>query len=76
MAQIPSPSPRIAIIAAGCSCLAAMKVLAENGLPADFHARAYAEGLATEKEFLKSPRHAVEVHYYPYLRKLQKLATG
>jgi|GEM_PF-3308319 len=34
------------------------------------------EGLATEKEFLKSPRHAVEVHYYPYLRKLQKLATG
>ncbi len=45
-------------------------------LPLDLSARARSEGEAIEKEFLKSPRHAVEVHFHPYLRKLQKLATG
>jgi len=45
-------------------------------LPADLAERARAEGAAIEEEFLKSPRHAVEVHFHPYLRKLQKLATG
>ncbi len=45
-------------------------------LPADLPARARAEGEAVEKEFLKSPRHAVEVHFHPYLRKLRRLATA
>ena len=45
-------------------------------LPDDLSERARAEGEAIEKEFLKSPRHAVEVHFHPYLRKLQKLATA
>ncbi len=45
-------------------------------LPADLHALAHAEGMAIEKEFLKSPRHAIEVHFHPYLRKLQRLATA
>ncbi len=45
-------------------------------LPVDLRARACAEGEAIEKDFLKSPRHAVEVHFHPYLRKLQKLATA
>ncbi len=45
-------------------------------LPADLTARALAEGEAIEKEFIKSPRHSVEVHFHPYLRKLQKLATA
>ncbi|MBK8195371.1 MAG: NAD(P)-binding domain-containing protein [Lewinellaceae bacterium] len=42
-------------------------------LPAKWSALAYAEGDAVEREFLKSPRHAVEVHYLPYLHKLKKL---
>jgi cation diffusion facilitator CzcD-associated flavoprotein CzcO len=45
-------------------------------LPSDLPARARAEGEAIEKAFLKSPRHAVEVHFHPYLRKLKKLANA
>jgi cation diffusion facilitator CzcD-associated flavoprotein CzcO len=45
-------------------------------LPDDLSEQARAEGEAIEKEFLKSPRHAVEVHFHPYLRKLKKLATA
>jgi hypothetical protein len=43
-------------------------------LPDDWGARALAEGEAAEKTFLKSPRHAVEVHFHPYLRRLERLA--
>ncbi len=42
-------------------------------LPANLAQLAEAEGLAAERKFLKSPRHAVEVHYLPYLRKLERL---
>jgi hypothetical protein len=45
-------------------------------LPNDLGARARAEGDAAEKTFLKSPRHAVEVHFLPYLRRLERLARG
>lgn len=40
-------------------------------LPADWKKRAYAEGEAIERHFLKRPRHALEVHFFPYLRQLQ-----
>jgi cation diffusion facilitator CzcD-associated flavoprotein CzcO len=43
-------------------------------LPGDWQQRAHAEGAATERAFLRSPRHAVEVHFGPYLRKLERLA--
>ncbi|HNG89186.1 MAG TPA: monooxygenase, partial [Saprospiraceae bacterium] len=42
-------------------------------LPSDWQQRAYAEGRQIEQEFLKSPRHSVEVHFLPYLRKLERL---
>lgn len=45
-------------------------------LPSDLPTRARAEGEAIEKEFLKSPRHAVEVHFHPYLKKLKRLITN
>lgn len=45
-------------------------------LPRNWQALAYAEGLATEREFLKSPRHSVEVHFLPYLHKLERLAKA
>jgi cation diffusion facilitator CzcD-associated flavoprotein CzcO len=44
-------------------------------LPADWRARAHAEGKATARAFLRSPRHAVEVHFLPYLRRLERLAS-
>jgi cation diffusion facilitator CzcD-associated flavoprotein CzcO len=43
-------------------------------LPAGLPALAYAEGLATEKTFFNSPRHSVEVHFLPYLKKMEKWA--
>jgi cation diffusion facilitator CzcD-associated flavoprotein CzcO len=43
-------------------------------LPEDLSARARAEGEAIENAFIKSPRHSVEVHFHPYLQKLQKMA--
>jgi len=42
-------------------------------LPHNWPALARAEGEAIEREFLKSPRHSVEVHFLPYLRKLERL---
>lgn len=43
-------------------------------LPPDWQRLAVNEGAAIEREFLKNPRHSVEVHFLPYLRKLEKLA--
>ncbi|MEO6039953.1 MAG: NAD(P)-binding domain-containing protein [Saprospiraceae bacterium] len=42
-------------------------------LPAKLAQLAETEGQAAEREFLKSPRHSLEVHYLPYLRKLERL---
>jgi hypothetical protein len=56
--------------------LLARLLLGQWQLPANLPAQARAEGEAIEKEFLKSPRHALEVHFHAYLRKLQKLATA
>lgn len=44
-------------------------------LPENLAALAHAEGEAIEKEFLKSPRHAIEVHFHTYLQKLNRLAV-
>lgn len=43
-------------------------------LPDNWQQLAHAEGQAIEREFVKSPRHSVEVHFLPYLRKLKRLA--
>lgn len=43
-------------------------------LPPDWQHLALDEGARIEREFLKNPRHSVEVHFLPYLRKLEKLA--
>ncbi len=45
-------------------------------LPADWREQAYREGAAIERDFKPHPRHAVEVHYLPYLRTLKKAAIG
>jgi len=44
-------------------------------LPDNLQQLAVEEGKAAEREFLKSPRHSVEVHFLPYLKKLEKLAS-
>lgn len=43
-------------------------------LPANWQQMAREEGASIERAFVRSPRHSVEVHYLPYLRKLEKLA--
>jgi cation diffusion facilitator CzcD-associated flavoprotein CzcO len=43
-------------------------------LPPDWQRRAYEEGKKTENVFQKHPRHAIEVHYHPYLKSLERLA--
>ncbi len=45
-------------------------------LPADWRELARKEGDAVERAFLRHPRHAVEVHFLPYLRRLEKLARS
>lgn len=45
-------------------------------LPADWPQRAYAEGQRIEKHFIRSPRHAVEVHFLPYLNALKQALKG
>lgn len=45
-------------------------------LPADWPARAHEEARHIEKAFLKRPRHALEVHYLPYLSALRRAAEG
>jgi cation diffusion facilitator CzcD-associated flavoprotein CzcO len=56
--------------------LAAQYLKGNWTLPENLAELAQKEAATIEKEFLKSPRHAVEVHFHPYLRKLQKLATS
>ena len=55
--------------------LVARLLTGKYALPANWQQQAVEEGEAVEREFLKSPRHSVEVHFLPYLRKLEKLAT-
>ena len=43
-------------------------------LPSHWQQLAHEEGRNIGRQFLKSQRHSVEVHYLPYLRKLEKLA--
>lgn len=45
-------------------------------LPPNWQNLALAEGQSVEREFLKSPRHSVEVHFLPYLKKLEKLTKS
>lgn len=54
--------------------LAARLLKGKFSLPANWRQLAVEEGKAVEREFFKSPRHAVEVHFLPYLKKLEKLA--
>ncbi|MEQ1746540.1 MAG: NAD(P)-binding domain-containing protein [Saprospiraceae bacterium] len=54
------------------SRLVARVVLGTKKLPADWRDLAVAEGAAAERTFLKNPRHSVEVHFLPYLKKLAR----
>lgn len=56
------------------SRLAAKVLKGQFSLPTNLPQLAAEEGKAVEREFLKSPRHSVEVHFLPYLKKLEKLA--
>lgn len=42
-------------------------------LPANWHEQAYLEGKYLEQQFIPHPRHAIEVHYWPYLKKLYRI---
>jgi len=55
--------------------LVAKVLKGQFSLPANLPQLAEEEGKAVEREFLKSPRHSVEVHFLPYLKKLEKLAS-
>jgi hypothetical protein len=54
------------------SKLAANYVAGRWALPADLANRAEQDANYIAKAFLKAKRHAVEVHFHPYLRQLQK----
>jgi cation diffusion facilitator CzcD-associated flavoprotein CzcO len=54
------------------SCLVAKFINGKWTLPSNVGDLAKAEGANAEKAFLSSPRHAVEVHFHPYLRKLER----
>ncbi len=56
------------------SRLVAKVLKGQFSLPTNLPQLAAEEGKAVELEFLKSPRHSVEVHFLPYLKKLEKLA--
>jgi hypothetical protein len=56
--------------------LAANYVAGRWSLPADVANRAEQDANYIAKEFLKAKRHAVEVHFHPYLRRLQKEIPG
>jgi len=56
------------------SRLVAQVILGKKNLPANWRDLARAEGAAAERTFLKSPRHALEVHFLPYLKKLKQVA--
>ncbi len=53
--------------------LVARFITGRYALPKNWQQLAVEEGAEIERAFLKSPRHSVEVHYLPYLRKLEKL---
>lgn len=42
-------------------------------LPANWHEQAYLEGKYLAQQFIPHPRHAIEVHYWPYLKKLYRI---
>ncbi len=56
--------------------LVARHITGRYPLPANWQQLGREEGAAIERNFLKSPRHSVEVHFLPYLRKLEKLAKA
>jgi cation diffusion facilitator CzcD-associated flavoprotein CzcO len=42
-------------------------------LPTNWHEQAYIEGKCLEQQFIRHPRHSIEVHYFPYLKKLNQI---
>ena len=41
-------------------------------LPINWREQAYIEGKYLEQQFIRHPRHSIEVHYFPYSRKLYR----
>lgn len=58
------------------SRLVARAITGKIRLPEGWREQAYHEGAAIEKSFTPHPRHAVEVHFLPYLKRLQKAAVA
>lgn len=54
--------------------LVAQVISGSKSLPSNWRDLARAEGEAAERTFLKNPRHSVEVHFLPYLKKLKQAA--
>lgn len=52
--------------------LVAQFITNKTQLPANWRERALEEEKRQEKQFLRQPRHSLEVHYLPYLKQLQQ----
>ena len=58
------------------SRLVGRAITGKISLPEGWREQAFREGAAIERAFRPHPRHAVEVHFLPYLRALKKAANG
>lgn len=56
--------------------LVARLINRQISLPPDWQQQARAEGDRIERQFIRNPRHATEVHYLPYLRQLDRAARS
>lgn len=53
--------------------LAAHLITNKIQLPPNWREQAYLEGTHTAQQFIPHPRHSIEVHYRPYLKKLKQI---
>ncbi len=58
------------------ACLVARILMGRVHLPDNWRQQAYVEAQRIEKSFLRRPRHALEVHFLPYLKTLQRAVEG
>ncbi|AKH38341.1 MULTISPECIES: flavin-containing monooxygenase [Nitrosomonas] len=53
--------------------LAARLIANKIQLPINWRAQASIEGKCLEQQFIRHPRHSIEVHYFPYLKQLNRV---
>lgn len=58
------------------SYLIAQYLIGKAQLPSNWREQAAREGEYWANQFITRPRHSLEVHYYPYLKKLQQMSAG